>query len=288
MPLLNQRSRSLRASRVGASEVGAVMGVDPFRGPLRVWERLTQGKESEPSERMRVGSALEEPIARLWAAETGSRVRLNSYTHTRGNLAATPDGFTRGGLLEVKYSAYSDMWGQGVPEHIRWQCVAQSWVQRGPQRKRVTVVALVEGKLREWTIEPSRAERFEVRDVVDAFMERYVEAGEIPLPMYPHELTTYLYLLQGRNPEERRPATDAEDGLAARYLALRTSLRAYEAEADAARNALLSEVYAGGDPRALIVGDLWTMTITPPKAEGQAPRVTISANRGAITNGQED
>jgi hypothetical protein len=264
------------------------MGVDPFRGPLQVWERLTMGKESEPTERMRIGSALEEPIARLWARETGSKVRLNTYTHTRGHLAATPDGFTRGGLLEVKYSAYSDMWGAGVPEHIHWQCVAQSWVQRGPQRKRVTVVGLVEGKLREWTIEPTRAERFEVRDVVDRFMDRYVATNQIPIPMFPHELLTYLYLLQGKNPEERRPATEAEQAAGDRYVALRTSLRAYETEAEAARSALLSEVYAGGDPRARIVADGWTLTIGPPKAPGEVPRVLVTTNRGGTPHGQGD
>lgn len=279
MPALTQESQALRATRVGASEVGAIMGIDPFRGPLRVWERLTLGTETQPSERMRLGSALEEPIARFWSRETGERVRLNRYTHVRGRLAATADGFTRGGLLEVKWSSYSDAWGNGLPEHIYWQCVAQSWVWRGPQRRRVTVVALVEGKLREFTVEPTRAERLEVRDTVDRFLTRFVDTGEIPQPLYPPELLTYLYLLQGRDPEKRRPATDAEQALADRYLAIRASLRAYEAEADAARNALLAEVSA--EPRARVVGDGWTLTIAP---DG---RITVRANLGG-TDGQSD
>lgn len=277
MPELTERSHSLRASRVGASEVGAVMGLDPFRGPLRVWERLTMGKEVEPSERMRLGSALEVPIARFWAAERGERVRMNTYTHTRGNIAATADGFTRGGLLEVKWSSYSDMWGDGLPEHIYWQAVAQSWVWRGPQRRRVTVVALVEGALREYTVEPTRAERREVRDVVDRFMDLYVATGEVPLPMFPGELLTYLYLLQGRNPDERRPATDAEQVLADRLLAIRTARAAYEKEEEAARLALLQEVSA--EPRARVVGDGWTVTIA------KDGRVTVNQNRGGMTDG---
>jgi len=272
MPELTQASHDLRATRVGASEVGAVMGVDPFRGPMRVWERLVLGTETEPSERMRLGSALEVPIARFWAKERGERVRVNTLTHVRGRMVATADGFTRGGLLEVKWSSYSDAWAGGLPEHIYWQCVAQSWVWRGPQRQRITVVALVEGKLREYLVEPTRAERMEVRDTVDRFLRLYVDTGEIPLPFYPGELLTYLYLLQGRHPEKRRPATDAEQVLADRYLAIRASLRAYETEAEAARQALLEEVKA--DPRARIAGDGWTLSIA--ESDG---RITVAATK---------
>lgn len=281
MPELTQASHDLRATRVGASEVGAILGVDPFRGAMTVWERLTMGKETAPSERMRLGSALEVPIARFWAKENGERVRLNRLTHVRGHLAATADGFTRGGLLEVKFSSYSDAWGQGLPEHIYWQCVAQSWVWRGPQRRRVTVAALVEGKMRTHTVEPTRAERLWVRDAVDRFWRLYIETGEVPIPMYPHELLTYLHLLQGTDPEARRAATMAEQLLAERYLAIRTSLRAYETEAEAARSALLQEISGAPIPR--IAGDGWTYTIAP---DG---RITIAATKaaGGKTDGKE-
>lgn len=268
MPL-TERSISLRATRVGASEVGAVMGVDPFRGPMSVWERLVLGKTKEPSSAMRLGSELEIPIAKAWAARSGVRFRANDYTRTDGHLAATADGFAREALVEIKLSFYGGIWANGLPEHVRWQAVAQSCVYHRPL---VIVVALIAGELREYEVRPTRDERRECRAVVDAFMARHVDTGEIPMPLFPDELLSYLHLVQGTKPDERRPATDEEQEAAVRYLAIRTSLRAYEREAEQSRAELLSLV--SSDPRPRIVGDGFTVEIS-----NEPRRITVHQNR---------
>lgn len=271
MPVLTERSLSVRATRVGASEVGSIMGIDPFRGPMSVWERIVLGKTPEPSSAMRLGSELEIPIAKAWAERAGVPFRSNTYTRTAGHLAATADGFARGALVEIKLSFYGGIWANGLPDHVRYQAVAQSIVYRRPL---VIVVALIAGELREYEVRPTREERAEVRFHVNAFMERYVETGEIPVPLFPYELSAYLHLLQGRAPEERRPATDEEQIAAARYLAIRASLRMYEKEAEDERNRLLELVRA--DPRPRIVGDGFTVTIS-----NDPDRITVNANRSA-------
>jgi hypothetical protein len=237
--------------------VAAVLGRDPYRGPLGVWQRIVLGTEPEPSARMRIGQALEAAIARTWAAESGAPIRLNRRTRTRGHLAATADGFIgrRGGLLEVKWSSNTGLWADGLPEHVHLQAVAQSYVY-GRQGRRVTVVALVGGGLREWVIEPTPAERRALRTEVELFYERHVAVETIPEPLMPDELAVYLRLLQGRAPADRRPATDAEQAAALAYLELRTQATAAEREAAIAREALLHLMTA--DPRPRIVGDGWT------------------------------
>jgi hypothetical protein len=204
---------------------------------------------------MRIGAALERPIAQLWADTAGERIRMNSYTRIRGNLAATADGFClgRGGLLEVKWSAGSSIWrGAELPESIYWQCVAQAWAYTARQ---VTIVALIGADLREWVVAPSRADRRRVRDAVNAFFRDHVEPMEMPIPMYPAELDAYLRLAQGTDPEARRAATDTEQALAEIYLTVRDEARATEASAEGLRRDLLKLIAL--DPKPRIAGDGW-------------------------------
>lgn len=254
MPRLNERSRALRASRVGASEVAAIMGLDPYRGPMSVWARISLGEQQPQTERMAIGAALEATIARMWAERSGSRIRLNTRTRTRGNLAATADAYAldRGALLEIKWSAHRGMWADGLPPHVRWQAIAQSRVYRGVP---VIVAGLIEGQLLEWLVEPTRAERAECRDAVDRFMELYVETGEIPIPLWPGELAAYLRLTQGSDAEARRPATAAEQRIGARFIKARNRAKLATDRAEALRAELLGLIAHDARPR--IVGDGW-------------------------------
>jgi hypothetical protein len=236
------------------------MALDPYRGPMSVWDRIVLGHETEPTLRMEIGSALEAPIARLWARRSGERIRLNHRTLVRGNLAATVDAFAldRHALVEIKWSTSAGLWADGLPEHVRIQAVAQSYVYRRPT---VIVVALVGGDLREYLVEPTRSERREVRDAVDLFMERHVETGQIPLPLWPGELAVFLRLTQGTDPKARRAASEAEQAAATAYLTARAQAQTLAREADALRAELLGLIAAGGS-RPRIIGDDWTAVIT--------------------------
>jgi len=270
MPPLTERSLSLRATRVGASEVGAIMGLDPFRGPMAVWERIALGKTTEPSSAMRLGSELEIPIARAWAARAGVQFRANSYTRTRGNLAATADGFAKDALVEIKLSFYGGIWANGLPEHVRWQAIAQSAVYRRPL---VLVVALIAGELREYEIRPTRDERAECIYHVDRFFGDHIDTGEIPIPLFPYELSAYLHLLQGRAPDERRPATAKEQRAAEKLLRSRARFLAAQKRTGEDREALLRLV--AEDPRPRIVGDGFSVEISADRIR----TIAVNANR---------
>lgn len=61
---------------VGGSEAGAVMGLDPYKSPYTLWaEKTGRIPEFAGNLTTRVGSYLEELVARLWCEETGKKVR---------------------------------------------------------------------------------------------------------------------------------------------------------------------------------------------------------------------
>lgn len=61
---------------VGGSEAGAVMGLDPYKSAYTLWaEKTGRVPEFAGNLTTRVGSYLEELVARLWCEETGKKVR---------------------------------------------------------------------------------------------------------------------------------------------------------------------------------------------------------------------
>lgn len=114
---------------VTGSQIGTLMGVNPWESAFTRFYKA-QGKVSdviEPSMAMKIGTALEEPLLNLFAAEnpdltlwrTGTWVacehdwmRANPdaiYADAQGNL----------GIIEVKFSR--DYWQDGPPLHYQMQ-----------------------------------------------------------------------------------------------------------------------------------------------------------------------
>lgn len=60
-----------RCGRIGASDVGAIVGVSHFATPLQVWHRLATGERVPESVAMKMGHMLEPVVAQLWAEESG-------------------------------------------------------------------------------------------------------------------------------------------------------------------------------------------------------------------------
>ncbi len=107
-----------RKNHLGASDVAAVLGVDPRRGPLAIYEAKTTGYSIEDNKILKYGRAMEGPIADLYADETGRPVVNPGATTFQYHpdipwLAATLDRETAGtekfpspangsGALEIK------------------------------------------------------------------------------------------------------------------------------------------------------------------------------------------
>ncbi len=103
---LNERDKG-----IGASEVGAVLGLSPFETPFSLWLKKTKQAEREPeNQAMKMGHMLEPVVAQLWEEATGEKVIKASaadiiYVHPDYDfMRATPDRIVRGRkkLLEIK------------------------------------------------------------------------------------------------------------------------------------------------------------------------------------------
>lgn len=83
---------------IGASDVATVVGLNPYKTPLKLWrEKLGLDAPEEENEAMRRGQYLEDAVARWWANETGREIIAASKTdflfidETRNYLRVSPD-----------------------------------------------------------------------------------------------------------------------------------------------------------------------------------------------------
>jgi hypothetical protein len=195
MPPLTADNHRIRATRVTASEVGALMPEGhPFVTPLDIFNRLTFGVQ-EPvrvNDAMLAGTILEPAILKLASIRYGWRVNTNSHTyaHRTAPLCATPDARIVSyddaatmlvpvrSLVEVKYSANPTGW-QEVPPHVYYQCQAQLACTSGYDLVEVVVLA---GHLRRFTV---WRDATAIRRLTAASrrMLLAVAAGEVPEPV---------------------------------------------------------------------------------------------------------
>ena len=96
---------------IGASEVGAILGLSPFETPFSLWLKKTKQVEREPENlAMKMGHLLEPVVSQLWEEATGQKVIKASaadiiYIHPEHDfMRVTPDRIVRGRrkLLEIK------------------------------------------------------------------------------------------------------------------------------------------------------------------------------------------
>ena len=84
-----------RNTFITATELAAIVGADPWRGPMDVYaEKVGLLGHEPPSLPMRVGTALEGLIAELYEERTENKVVANGFTlchQPDSRLAATPD-----------------------------------------------------------------------------------------------------------------------------------------------------------------------------------------------------
>ncbi|MBO7669055.1 MAG: YqaJ viral recombinase family protein [Oscillospiraceae bacterium] len=67
---------AMRRGYIGGSDAGAVMGLDDYKSPYSLWaEKTGRVPEFEGNVATRVGSYLEELVARIFCEETGKQVR---------------------------------------------------------------------------------------------------------------------------------------------------------------------------------------------------------------------
>lgn len=126
----------IRKSRVGSSDISAILGLSSYRSRLDVWlEKRGEVEPKEDSLRLRMGRVKEPIIAQIFGEETGLTIwRAGEAIENPmwPGCMATPDyyyekdGMT--GVLEIKNvgSYSSSQWEDGnVPDHAHCQAMWQ-------------------------------------------------------------------------------------------------------------------------------------------------------------------
>jgi predicted phage-related endonuclease len=259
------RATAIAAGNVGASQLGAVLGCDPWTTPLRLFRRLT-GLDPEPvqSEAMSIGVALEGPVVGLLRPRLLEPIRRNRLTflHPSLPLFATPDGFVGyGRTLEVKvvgvYSARD--WDDDPPCSTRLQVQGQLMVTG---RESGYVAALIGTEVRLWTVYADPEVQRTITDAVTAFVSGLV-AGVPPDPLtYGERWADVLAQLSRADRVEAWAGPDAQTaGL--RLLAIRADVNRLEDEANGIRLELAGAMLRAGATE--LIGSGWTGTVQDTK-----------------------
>lgn len=73
---------TLRKKSIGGSDAGAIMGMNPWSSPITLYaEKAGLSKDRETTEAMRLGTDLEDYVARRWMEETGKKVRADNFMY---------------------------------------------------------------------------------------------------------------------------------------------------------------------------------------------------------------
>lgn len=199
-----------RDAGLGASEVAAALGLDPYRSPTDLWMSKThQGQPSTTTLAMRLGNLLEDPVARLYAEQSGQVVQHHrracpecrqagtAYACDRSAvwdpeypfLFAHLDRITRVGtghpwqVLEIKTSGWpGEEWGptgtDKVPLRVLVQCMVQ--MRLAGMDSAVVAVLLWGRELRTYSFpRDPQLEQDVLREVSEFW--RMVQMGEPPV-----------------------------------------------------------------------------------------------------------
>lgn len=184
--------QELRSKGIGASEIAAIVGLDPRRGPFDIWaQKLGKVSPQLPDARMRAGKKMERVIAELYADETHQQVEWYDITFkhpARTWQVYTPDAFVMDGSvvysiefgLECKAVAWDQAhhWGEpGTDQIPPWYLTQCHWSMSASGYHRWDVAAFFGGfDLRVYTVRKdpeiesallASGERFWSRHIVD-------------------------------------------------------------------------------------------------------------------------
>lgn len=153
-----------RKKSLGGSDMGAVLGLNPWRSPYAVWAektgRLTEDRETEA---MRIGRDLEPYVAQRFSEASGMTVRrLNAilrnpaFPHIHANIDREISGISAGLECKTASALNEKAFGDGVfPANYYAQCVTYLAVT---EYKRWYLAVLVMGrefKVYQMTREPT-------------------------------------------------------------------------------------------------------------------------------------
>lgn len=218
-----------RQAGIGASEMPAVLGEDPWTSALELYVRKTTpvDPEEETKDFRWVGRRIEDFLASLYAELTGREIRKASWllrSKQHPWALATLDYEVRIDgewcPLELKNvgATKSSEWKDGAPDNYKTQCQQQAMVCRAPW---TSIFALIGGNTPAWEDIPRCAvEQARITYAGEKFWERVV-SREPPAPDGSDSAGRAISMLTGSGTKdgERRilsgDAVDIADSIAA-------------------------------------------------------------------------
>lgn len=135
-----------RRASLGASEVAAVCGLDPFKGGWDIWAIKKGYRQDVESDAGEMGNRIEPVLLQWYADKTGRTLRqVGTLRHPVETWAsATPDAVA--GQLDVQAKVVGarmlHRWDDGPPHYVQAQVAWEMWVAGLPA---ADVVALLGG-----------------------------------------------------------------------------------------------------------------------------------------------
>ncbi len=205
---LTAEQQDIRAKGIGASEVAALVGLDPYRSPIDIWRRKVEGERSEANNHTRRGRFLERAILDWYAAETGRAIRPGSTAAYRRNplVLATPDAMAADRVIEAKAPSWrtAHEWEDGsVPERYVAQ-TTQQMIVAGVEI--ADVVAYVDEQLSIVTLHLDPELAASLVEAIDTFWNKYVLTRTPPPP---DASESYAEWVKGRFAKTRGEIIDA-------------------------------------------------------------------------------
>ncbi len=248
-----------RKSGIGGSDAAAILGISPFRTAVDVWLDKTGRKPpQEETEAMRIGTELEDFVARRYAEQSGHAVQRFNRMLRRGVLLGNldrlviPDGekvashmgeIRTDTLLECKTASRD--WGDGVPLYYQTQVQHYMGLDERLEHADVAVLFLVHKHFATYRVERDDEAIRLMSERLTAWWQKHVLGDEMPPPTSEEDCKA---LWARSNPGKSVEASDEVGDAVSRYRELSETADAAEAEMKTLRDAICA---AMGDAEVL-------------------------------------
>lgn len=243
----------LLSKGIGASEVAAAVGLNPWQAPIQIFQTLVEGLEVPDNPAMKWGRILEGPIRQEYADKLGERVIVRREPFFRDDWKrASPDGLVvdegdrpKWGL-EVKTADEHlvDEWGEAGSDEVPIQYVAQTaWSMHVLDLPRWDVAALIGGHdFRIYRLERNLEFERDLVERVEEFWQRYV-VPRVPPPVDASDAyRDYLTRRWDKVSADYREATGQEEGALAALLLLKDETRTLDGQVRLMENRLRESI----------------------------------------------
>ena len=240
-----------RRTGIGASEVGAVLGVCPWKSPVDVWlEKTGRQPPFEGNKATHWGQLLEDLVAHEYAKQVGMKVRRHNFTLRRGLLLGDLDRLVHAdgempavsGLIRAKRAMDAkttkdrSLWADGLPMSYEAQGLSYMALAPSIELFDFACLFLAERDLEVFPLVRDDAAIAEILERIEAWWARHIVGQTAPDPMSEADCKK----LWGRH----RPTTvcfatpEVESALVALAQAKAAKAEAEAAEAEAKRTVM--------------------------------------------------